>query len=255
MNRNGWVRLPRSYVDDPYYTDLHTKAVYVHILLTAEFKPRFVGGISLKAGEVLTTVKKIAAQTGLTVSQTRTSLRHLQMTDKIAIASTNKNSVITLIDTGVEEQTPKEVDEQNGKEKKTNLAQNSQTNQHAVRKPSYCSKKIIKNNKEKINDDANGAPEFELIDGELSDEEAARIDANCAEMLTFVDQPEVIEMLQYVNTVKDDLRLTDCSEHLALCKITKKYSWKRVRDAIHAAIAHKTHNPINYICRFCENGG
>lgn len=264
--QRGWVKLPRDFLDFEYYKDAQTKGIFIHLLLTAEYSPRRLHGVELDAGEALTTLKELSAKTGASTSQTRTALTRLQRAGKIAIRTTNKFSVITLINAGFQDDNEPEISKQNDKDSEKESTNKSQTKLTEFNKPSYLCKKEEKElEKEKVktcatveelrNNDVNGAPELELIDGELSDEEAARIDANCAAMLTFVDQPEVIEMLQYVDTVKDDLRLTDCSEYLALCKITKKYSWKRVRDAINAAIAHEAQNSVNYIRRFCENGG
>ena len=259
--QTGWVKLPRDFLDFEYYKDAQTKGIFIHLLLTAEYSPRRLHGVELDAGEALTTLKELSAKTGASISQTRTALTRLQRAGKIAIKTTNKFSVITLINAGFQNDNEPEISKQNGKAFEKESTNKTQTKLTEFGKPSLlCKKEEKKEENKELNscatvDDLIEDVPVELLEGELTDEEAARIDANCAAMLTFVDQPEVIEMLQYVDTVKDDFRLTDCSEHLALCKITKKYSWKRVRDAINSAIAHEAHNPLNFVRRFCENGG
>ena len=256
MNHNGWVRLPRSLLDDIHYRDNATKCTYTHLLLVAEVQPRRVCGIDLKPGETLTTVKRLANETGFSVSQTRTALSHLQITNKIACKTTNKHTVVTLINTEFETQEAVEFDKQNNTPNEMTLARKSQTKTKRLRKSTLSKeKKEIKKEKEDNNQyDVDGDP-AEMLEGELSDEEAARINANCKAMMTYIDDENVIKMLQYVDGVKDALGLTDCSEHLELCKLTKRYGWLHVRDAIEAAIEHTAQHPVAYIRKICEEGG
>ena len=65
----GWVKLPRDFLDFEYYKDALTKAIYIHLLLTAEYSPRRLHGVELDAGEALTTVKELAAKTGASKAQ------------------------------------------------------------------------------------------------------------------------------------------------------------------------------------------
>lgn len=57
-------------------------------------------GMIVKRGQLVTGRKALAAQTGLSEQTVRTSLNRLKSTNEITIASTNKFSVITIVNYG-----------------------------------------------------------------------------------------------------------------------------------------------------------
>ena len=95
---DGYIKLPRSLLEWEWFGDPHTLKVYIKLLFTAVFRDCRYKGYELKRGQLLTTIPQIAALCGLSIQQTRTALEHLKSTDKITVKTTNKFSIITLIE-------------------------------------------------------------------------------------------------------------------------------------------------------------
>ena len=93
----GWVKLHRSLLDWEWYRDTNTKTVFLHLLLLANHGEGSYKGFALRAGQLISSVTEISEATGLTVRQTRTALSHLKTTSEVTIKTTNKFSVITLV--------------------------------------------------------------------------------------------------------------------------------------------------------------
>lgn len=93
---HGFIKLHRSMLDWEWYGDPCTTLVFIHLLLSANFRERQYRGETIKVGECVFGVKALAEHTGLSVQQVRTALKHLQTTGEITVRATNKYSVATL---------------------------------------------------------------------------------------------------------------------------------------------------------------
>lgn len=80
-----------------WYKDQNTKDVFLHLLLEACYEPCFYRSVSLEVGQVAMTVAEISEKTGISVQSVRTSLNRLKSTNEITIETTNKFSIITLL--------------------------------------------------------------------------------------------------------------------------------------------------------------
>ena len=100
MNQ-GWVKLYRSGLDNELFKNSTTWHVWTYCLLKATHKPTkvLIGGksILLQPGQFIFGRKKASEETKLTERKIRTSLEHLKNTQNLTITSTNKYSIITLI--------------------------------------------------------------------------------------------------------------------------------------------------------------
>lgn len=94
----GFVKLSNSLPDWAWYYDNNTLAVYIRLLMGAVWQDTGYQNVILKRGQAAATIPKIAAQSGLTIQQTRTVLNRLKSTGKITVENTSKFSIITLID-------------------------------------------------------------------------------------------------------------------------------------------------------------
>lgn len=93
----GWIKIYRSMLKWGWYTDVPVKALFIHILLSANYEPGNFLGREIKRGQLVTGLQNISQQTGLTVQQTRTALKKLQSTGEITVESTNKYTLITVV--------------------------------------------------------------------------------------------------------------------------------------------------------------
>lgn len=80
---NGWIKLHRKIIEWEWYDDLNTFKVFMHLLLTANHEERTWRGIVIPAGHKLTSYRKLAKETNLSIQHTRTSLNRLKSTHEI----------------------------------------------------------------------------------------------------------------------------------------------------------------------------
>ena len=94
---HGFIKLWRKFLKWGWYEDVNTKAVFLHLLLTANYEDKEWRGIAVKRGQVVTGRKKLSEELGISEQNVRTSLTRLKSTNEITIKTTNKFSVITVI--------------------------------------------------------------------------------------------------------------------------------------------------------------
>ena len=93
----GWIKLHRSLLDWGWFTEPNTLSVFIYLLLIARRESGIWHGISVEMGQAITSRDKIAKATGLSEQQVRTSLERLKSTNEITIKSTNKFTLVTII--------------------------------------------------------------------------------------------------------------------------------------------------------------
>jgi len=93
----GWIKLHRRMLDWEWYDDTNTFRVFIHLLLSANHKPKKHRGVSIPAGAIMTGREKLAAQTGIPVQVLRTSLNRLKSTNEITIKSNSKGTIIEVV--------------------------------------------------------------------------------------------------------------------------------------------------------------
>jgi len=93
----GWIKLHRQLLEWEWYDDTNTKCLFLHCLLRANHSDTEWRGHKIKRGQFLTSVDTLTRETGLTVSQIRTSLKKLISTSEIASKSQARSTVITVV--------------------------------------------------------------------------------------------------------------------------------------------------------------
>lgn len=78
-----YVKLYRKFIGWEWYQDVNTKVLFLHCLLRANWKPGRWQGMEYKAGQFITSLSRLAKETGLTVDQVRTALKHLKATGEV----------------------------------------------------------------------------------------------------------------------------------------------------------------------------
>ena len=91
-----YVKISRKILDWEWYTDINTKVLFLHILLKANWKPGRFQGTEVPRGSLVTSQQNMAAETGLTIKNVRTALKHLENTGEVAVSRHPKFSVITV---------------------------------------------------------------------------------------------------------------------------------------------------------------
>ena len=144
MGLNGFIKIHRQIMEWGWYKDQNTKAVFLHLLLKANFKEREYKGVLLKPGQAIIGRKALAEQLGISEQCVRTALNRLKSTNEITIKSTNKFSVVT-----IENWEMYQSDESESTNESTNTLTNNQptTNQQLTNNQPH-----LKNDKKDKND-------------------------------------------------------------------------------------------------------
>lgn len=95
--KQGWVKLHRQLIEWEWYSDINTSRLFIHCLLRANHKDTKWRGQDIKRGQFITSLDTLSNETGLTISQIRTSLKKLKSTDEIASLSQARSRVITVV--------------------------------------------------------------------------------------------------------------------------------------------------------------
>jgi hypothetical protein len=93
----GWIKLHRKFVNWEWFTDSKTSHLFLYLLLSANHEDKNWRGQNIKRGQLITGRKSLSEKTGLSEQVVRTSLNKLKSTNEITIKTTNKNSVITVL--------------------------------------------------------------------------------------------------------------------------------------------------------------
>ena len=93
----GYIKLYRQMTHWEWYTDINTKTLFLHCLLMVNHKDNEWRGIDIKSGSFVTSFRKLASETGLTLSQIRTSINKLKMTQDIAQESHTSFIIIKVL--------------------------------------------------------------------------------------------------------------------------------------------------------------
>lgn len=93
---DGFIKIHRRMLKWEWFSDINTTHLFIYLLLIANWEDKKWKGLLIKRGQVVTGLKKLSAGAGLSIQQTRTSLKKLVSTNEITIKSTNKYSVITI---------------------------------------------------------------------------------------------------------------------------------------------------------------
>ena len=93
----GWIKIHRKMLDWEWYSDINVFRLFTHLLLAVNHQDKRWRGQIVKAGEVITSLSKLAEQTGLTVQQVRTSINKLKSTRELTSKNTNKFTLISIV--------------------------------------------------------------------------------------------------------------------------------------------------------------
>lgn len=93
---NEFIKVYRKMLDWEWYTDVNTKALFLHCLLKANWKDGSWQGQKYKRGQFITSLPSLSKETGLSIQEVRTALEHLKSTGELTDTVYSKFRVITV---------------------------------------------------------------------------------------------------------------------------------------------------------------
>ncbi len=119
-----WIKLYRKFKDWEWYGDVVVTSLFVHLLLSANWKPKKWQGITVDTGELITSIGTLSKELNISVRQTRTALDRLQACHAIDKQTTNKYTLIKVLNyckyQGSDFLSDKHLDNQTTNERQTN---------------------------------------------------------------------------------------------------------------------------------------
>ena len=186
---NGYIKLHRKLVDWEWYTDVNVKVVFLHLLLTANFKKNVYQGIEVLPGQTIVGTNALAVNTGLSRQQVRTALNKLVLTNEITIKSTNKFSLVT-----IENWSSYQFENETSTSKSTNTLTNNQPHLKNVKKykEDISNKCVYMNNSIKGEGQRENTHPFgEFSNVFLTDDEYARLTSKYMRVDQLIDKVSI----------------------------------------------------------------
>lgn len=92
----GWVKLHRKLLEWEWYQDAHMVHLLVHLLLTASHEERRYKGLTIKRGQVVTSIKELAETLGASETSTRRRIKRLKSGGFLTIKVAHRITTITI---------------------------------------------------------------------------------------------------------------------------------------------------------------
>ena len=94
---SDYIKLHRKFMEWEWYRNEHTKNLFIHCLLKANWKESKFEGNVIQRGSFVSSIDILASETGLTSDEVRTAIKHLICTGEITKQSTNKYTVFSVV--------------------------------------------------------------------------------------------------------------------------------------------------------------
>lgn len=92
-----FIKLYEQILRWEWYRYPNTLALFIHLLLRANYCDLDFHGRVIKRGQMVTTLPSLSTGTGLSIQQVRTSLKHLISTGEVTDESSNQYRIITVV--------------------------------------------------------------------------------------------------------------------------------------------------------------
>lgn len=97
MYTDGFLKISRKILDWRWYTNSNTMRLFLHLMLRANYTDAEFENHKIKRGQYVTSRKALAYELKMSEQAIRTALKHLKSTHDIAIKTTSKYSIITML--------------------------------------------------------------------------------------------------------------------------------------------------------------
>jgi hypothetical protein len=92
----GWVKISRDIINWEWFDTPGMVQLFIYILVKANYTDKEWHDMTIRRGQMVTSVAKICADTGLSTQVVRTCLNRLKMANTITINATNKYTIVTI---------------------------------------------------------------------------------------------------------------------------------------------------------------
>ena len=82
-NDREYIKLFRKMTKWEWYTDSKTFKLFLHCLIRANWKDGSWRGIKYKRGQFITSLRTLSKETGLSIQNVRTAIKHLELTGEL----------------------------------------------------------------------------------------------------------------------------------------------------------------------------
>lgn len=96
MTTEGWIKIHRKLAQWEWADDPKMVALWIHLLLAANYERIEWHGVTLERGQLATTMKRLSEKTGISEQSLRTIIKRLVDSKQINVQSTNKFTIITI---------------------------------------------------------------------------------------------------------------------------------------------------------------
>lgn len=93
----GYIKLFRKFNQWEWRKNPEMVSIFIYLLLSANHEKGKWQGIEIQKGQLITGRNSLSIQTGLSPQSVRTCIKRLKSTNEITIKSTNKFSIITIV--------------------------------------------------------------------------------------------------------------------------------------------------------------
>lgn len=131
---NGYIKLHRKITEWGWYSDPDMSRIFIHFLLTANFRPSEWMGHVIKRGQLVMGREKLSKTLAISPRTIRTCLRRLKSTSEIAIETTNKFTIITICNYDIYQDPFCENDQQNDQQSDQQLTSKRPASDHILRR-------------------------------------------------------------------------------------------------------------------------
>ncbi len=93
---SGFIKIHRKILEWPWYKDINTCRVFIHMLLKANWKEGRFRDTTVPRGSFVSSLDKLSEETLLTKREIRTAISHLKTTGELTVKTTNRYSIFTV---------------------------------------------------------------------------------------------------------------------------------------------------------------
>ena len=96
MLENGFIKLSRRVMLAWWYKELATSKLFIHMLMSANYADRMWNDILVLRGSLVSSIRSLSSETGLSERQIRTALIHLEDKGEIKKEPSRKYTIFTI---------------------------------------------------------------------------------------------------------------------------------------------------------------